>query len=82
MLMFVNAHHRSTHILHHHKIVNLNPDDIVTMVSADVFPHGVGHHIGLQVHDPAGHVADDRERHYLRLNHTHFTKYVRLKQGT
>lgn len=57
----LQAHHGIAQILHAHKVVNLSPEDIVSSgISRTFFPHGIGHHLGLQVHDPAGHVADDR----------------------
>jgi len=41
-------------------IVNLAADDIVSQgIVSTFFPHGVGHFLGLQVHDVAGHAADD-----------------------
>ena len=42
-------------------IVNLAPNDVVeTGIVSTFFPHGIGHLLGLQVHDVAGHVSDDR----------------------
>jgi Xaa-Pro dipeptidase len=29
-------------------------------ITKTFFPHGIGHFLGLQVHDVAGHAADDR----------------------
>lgn len=42
-------------------IVNLAPNDMVeTGIVSTFFPHGIGHFLGLQVHDVAGHVSNDR----------------------
>lgn len=42
-------------------IVNLPAQDIVAKgITKTFFPHGIGHMLGLQVHDVAGHVNDDR----------------------
>lgn len=55
------AHAGIAQILHDFEIVNLNPQDIVeTGISRTFFPHGIGHFLGLQVHDVGGLVADDR----------------------
>ena len=48
------------------------------MISKLFFPHGIGHLLGIQVHDVAGHVADDKGtpakppqgHEWLRLNRT------------
>jgi Xaa-Pro dipeptidase len=46
-------------ILEDFGIVRMAPDDIVaTGISAAFLPHGVGHHLGLQVHDTGGKWAD------------------------
>jgi len=45
-------------ILEDFGIVNMAPDDMVAAgVSSVFFPHGVGHHLGLQVHDTGGKLA-------------------------
>jgi Xaa-Pro dipeptidase len=42
-------------------IVNLDADDMLeTGIVNTFYPHGIGHFIGLQVHDVGGHVSDDR----------------------
>jgi Xaa-Pro dipeptidase len=42
-------------------LVNLAADDMVESgIVSTFFPHGIGHFLGLQVHDVAGHVSDDR----------------------
>jgi Xaa-Pro dipeptidase len=42
-------------------IVNLAADDVVEAgIVSTFFPHGIGHFLGLQVHDVAGYVSDDR----------------------
>ena len=42
-------------------ILNMTAEQAVdTGVVSTFFPHGIGHPLGLQVHDVAGHVADDR----------------------
>jgi Xaa-Pro dipeptidase len=45
-------------ILEDFGIVSMAPDDMVaTGVSNAFLPHGVGHHLGLQVHDSGGKLA-------------------------
>jgi Xaa-Pro dipeptidase len=48
-------------ILTNFNIVNMAPEDAVESgIVSTFFPHGIGHQLGLQVHDVAGHVSDDR----------------------
>ncbi len=84
------ADYRDIHLLAHRRIAAALCDaGVVTGASADeavergvssvFFPHGIGHLIGLQVHDVAGLAADDRGQEeiarpvghrYLRLTRT------------
>ncbi|GAB2685387.1 Xaa-Pro dipeptidase [Aliiglaciecola sp. 3_MG-2023] len=55
------AHRYIAELLNRFNIVNLSAQDIVLNgITKTFFPHGIGHFLGLQVHDVAGHVADDR----------------------
>lgn len=55
------AHQHIARLLTQYEIVNLNADDVVEQgITSTFFPHGIGHFLGLQVHDVAGQVADDR----------------------
>ena len=57
----VMAHQQIASILSEFGLVNLSGADIVEQgISKTFFPHGIGHFLGLQVHDVAGHAADDR----------------------
>ena len=59
--MQLQAHTGIAVILERFGIVNLPASDIVNKgISRTFFPHGIGHMLGLQVHDVAGHVNDDR----------------------
>jgi Xaa-Pro dipeptidase len=49
------------HILTIFGVLNMPPQDAVDLgIVSTFFPHGVGHHLGLQVHDVLGHASDDR----------------------
>ena len=55
------AHENIAALLSEVGIVNLTQGDILSEgIVSTFFPHGIGHFLGLQVHDVAGHVADDR----------------------
>ena len=58
--------HRQAHagiaaILADAEIVNLSAEEIIQRgISKTFFPHGIGHFLGLQVHDVGGHISDER----------------------
>jgi len=74
--LHLDAHLALATILHDAGVITVSPEAAVaTGVSSTFFPHGIGHGIGLQVHEVAGFAESDRggtidkpEGHpYLRL---------------
>lgn len=56
----LDAHLEMATILRDFGVVDMAPESMVeTGVSAKFFPHGIGHYIGLQVHDVGGFLASD-----------------------
>lgn len=75
----LHAHLEMATILNQAGIVDMTPESMVeTGVSAKFFPHGIGHYIGLQVHDVGGFLASEEGGRveppaghpYLRLTRT------------
>ncbi len=74
--LHLSAHHCIAEVLSDSGLISMPADDIVTAgLSTPFFPHGLGHFLGLQVHDvggfqasEAGDTIDRPEGHpYLRL---------------
>ncbi len=58
--LHVHAHHVLAGILREHGFIRMSAESAVESgVSSAFFPHGLGHPIGLQVHDVAGFQASD-----------------------
>ncbi|MGV8961513.1 MAG: Xaa-Pro dipeptidase [Stenotrophomonas sp.] len=59
--LHIDAHLSLMAVLKDFGVINVSPEAaLATGVSAAFFPHGIGHLIGLQVHDVAGFAASDR----------------------
>lgn len=59
----LSAHHAIARVLNHAGLVRMEPDDMVRHRITDLFlPHGLGHLLGLQVHDVGGELADRQGR--------------------
>lgn len=57
----LDAHLEMAGILREFGVINMTPESALeTGVSAKFFPHGIGHYIGLQVHDVGGFLASDQ----------------------
>jgi Xaa-Pro dipeptidase len=58
--LHIEAHRRLAGVLRDQGIIRMSAESAVESgVSSTFFPHGLGHPIGLQVHDVAGFAADD-----------------------
>ena len=56
-----SAYQKIAGLLSEFGIVNLSVEGVLEKdIVSTFFPHGIGHFLGLQVHDVAGHVSDDR----------------------
>jgi Xaa-Pro dipeptidase len=73
------THRQIASLLVEHKLVTCSADEAVaTGITHGFLPHGLGHLLGLQVHDAGGHLADEtgkkreppRPDPYLRLTRT------------
>jgi Xaa-Pro dipeptidase len=58
--LHIHAHHALAGVLREHGFIRMSAESAVESgVSAAFFPHGLGHGIGLQVHDVAGFQASE-----------------------
>jgi Xaa-Pro dipeptidase len=75
----LKSHELIAQVLADFDFVQLSPQAIVESgVSRTFYPHGIGHHLGLQVHDVGGFMADERGTHVAAPEEHPFLRCTRL----
>jgi Xaa-Pro dipeptidase len=65
--LHIHAHHVLADVLREHGVIRMSAESAVQSgVTSTFFPHGLGHPIGLQVHDVAGFQANESGGHLPR----------------
>jgi Xaa-Pro dipeptidase len=77
--LHVECHNRIAQILSDFNIVKLPAADIVERkITSTFFPHGLGHHLGLQVHDVGGFMSDYKGTHQASPDGHPFLRCTRM----
>lgn len=75
----LKSHVLLANVLADFDFVQLGADAIVeTGITRTFYPHGIGHHLGLQVHDVGGFMADERGTHVSSPAEHPFLRCTRL----
>lgn len=62
--LHLDCHQRIAQMLADFDLVKLNAEQILAHgITSTFFPHGLGHHLGLQVHDMGGFMSDEQGAH-------------------
>ncbi|MGL6164505.1 MAG: Xaa-Pro dipeptidase, partial [Aeromonas veronii] len=62
--LHLQMHHKLARLLQATELVDMSVDEMInTGVTNVFFPHGLGHFLGLQVHDAGGFMQDERGTH-------------------
>lgn len=85
------AHQQISQVLKYAEVIKCSPESAVEQgLSRIFFPHGLGHYLGLQVHDVCGHITDHKgttkqppiEHPFLRLtDHLRHNAVITIEPG-
>ena len=80
--LHIHAHHVLADVLREHGVIRMSAESAVASgVSSVFFPHGLGHPIGLQVHDVAGFQQDERGGNIARPEGHPYLRMTRLLEA-
>lgn len=80
--LHVEAHRDIAVILKAFDIIHCDADTAVESgIVSTFFPHGLGHHLGLQTHDVGGFMADERGTHVSSPSEHPFLRTTRLVEA-
>ncbi|MBW3563751.1 MAG: Xaa-Pro dipeptidase [Acidobacteria bacterium] len=81
--LHMSAHRRVGQILRDHELVDMSIEEMVDEgVTGKFFPHGVGHYIGLQVHDVGGFKANRNGKEIPKPEGHPFLRLTRVLEPT